>query len=134
MNLKIFYQNIKKIDKFNPHSFVGKFILQGVWSDIDYWGLDSDLVKIYKHYKNKELPKDIFAGIVSIMTDICGICEKSEIYIDNEYYLKNDDGVIPDLYSRYERLKVLCECIVYKHEFECIDFWYNPKDKFNEIS
>lgn len=102
MNLENFYINVKKSDKFSPKSFVGKFILQGVWSDKDYWKLDSVLIEIYKFYKNKKLPKDIFAGIISIVADICGICEKSEIYITNKCYGKNSDNVIPDLYNRYE--------------------------------
>ncbi|MCR8685631.1 Imm41 family immunity protein [Campylobacter ureolyticus] len=128
MNLENFYINVKKSDKFSPKSFVGKFILQGVWSDKDYWKLDSVLIEIYKFYKNKKLPKDIFAGIISIVADICGICEKSEIYITNKCYGKNSDNVIPDLYNRYERLNVLCKCIIYKDKFEDICFWYNKKE------
>lgn len=128
MNLENFYINVKKSDKFSQESFVGKFILQGVWSDKDYWKLDSVLIEIYKFYKNKKLPKDIFAGIISIVADICGICEKSEIYITNKCYGKNSDNVIPDLYNRYERLNVLCKCIIYKDKFEDICFWYNKKE------
>ena len=128
MNLENFYINLKKSDKFSPKSFVGKFILQGVWSDKDYWKLDRVLIEIYKFYKNKKLPKDIFAGIISIVADICGICEKSEIYITNKCYGKNIDNVIPDLYNRYERLNVLCKCIIYKDKFEDICFWYNKKE------
>lgn len=128
MNLENFYINVKKSDKFSPKSFVGKFILQDVWSDKDYWKLDSVLIEIYKFYKNKKLPKDIFAGIISIVADICGICEKSEIYITNKCYGKNSDNVIPDLYNRYERLNVLCKCIIYKDKFEDICFWYNKKE------
>ncbi|MCZ6104416.1 Imm41 family immunity protein [Campylobacter ureolyticus] len=128
MNLENFYINVKKSDKFSPKSFVGKFILQGVWSDKDYWKLDRVLIEIYKFYKNKKLPKDIFAGIISIVADICGICEKSEIYITNKCYGKNIDNVIPDLYNRYERLNVLCKCIIYKDKFEDICFWYNKKE------
>lgn len=128
MNLENFYINVKKSDKFSPKSFVGKFILQGVWSDKDYWKLDSVLIEIYKFYKNKKLPKDIFVGIISIVADICGICEKSEIYITNKCYGKNSDNVIPDLYNRYERLNVLCKCIIYKDKFEDICFWYNKKE------
>ena len=103
MELELLCQNSTNSDKFSINSFVGKFIYQRTWSDCDYWELDKALIQI-------------------------GVEDKSEIYVSNMLCAKNSDGVVPSIYDRFERLKVLCNSIVFKEEFSNSGFWYVPKD------
>ena len=108
MDLELLYRNSTNSDKFSINSFVGKFIYQKTWSDCDYWKLDKALMQILSFYHNKTLPREIFAAIIAIFNDVI--------------------GVVPSIYDRFERLKVLCNSIVFKEEFSNSGFWYVPKD------
>ena len=128
MDLEFLYQNSTNSDKFSINSFVGKFIYQRTWSDCDYWKLDKALMQILNFYHNKTLPREIFAAIIAIFNDIIGVEDKSEIYVSNVLCAKNSDSVVPSIYDRFERLKVLCNSIVFKEKLDNSGFWYVPKD------
>ena len=128
MDLKLLYQNSANSDKFSINSFVGKFIYQKTWSDCDYWELDKALMQILSFYHDKTLPKEIFAAILAIFNDVIGVEDKSEIYVSNMLCAENSDGVVPSIYDRFERLKVLCNSIVFKEKLDNSGFWYVPKD------
>lgn len=128
MELKLLYQNSTNSDKFSINSFVGKFIYQKTWSDCDYWELDKTLMQILSFYHNKTLPREIFAAILAIFNDVIGVEDKSEIYVSNMLCAENSDGVVPSIYDRFERLKVLCNSIVFKEKLDNSGFWYVPKD------
>ena len=128
MSLELLYRNSISSSKFDIGSFVGKFIYQKTWSDRDYWELDKTLMQILSYYNNKTLPKEIFIAILAIFNDVIGVEDKSEIYVSNILCAKNSDGVVPSIYDRFERLKVLSNSIVCKEEFSNSGFWYAPKD------
>ncbi|MFC2747643.1 MAG: Imm41 family immunity protein [Campylobacter concisus] len=128
MDLELLYRNSTNSDKFSINSFVGKFIYQKTWSDCDYWKLDKALMQILSSCHNETLPREIFAAIIAIFNDVIGVEDKSEIYVSNILCAKNSDGVVPSIYDRFERLKVLCNSIVFKEEFSNSGFWYAPKD------
>ena len=128
MELELLYQNSTSSSKFDIGSFVGKFIYQKTWSDCDYWELDKALMKILGFYHNKTLPREIFVAILAIFNDVIGVEDKSEIYVNNMLCTKNSDGVVPSIYDRFERLKVLCNSIVFKEKLSNSGFWYAPKD------
>ena len=128
MELELLYQNSTNSDKFSINSFVGKFIYQKTWSDCDYWELDKALMQILSFYHNKTLPKEIFAAILAVFNDVIGVEDKSEIYVSNMLCAENSDGVVPSIYDRFERLKVLCNSIVFKEKLDNSGFWYAPKD------
>ncbi len=128
MDLKLLYRNSTNSDKFSINSFVGKFIYQKTWSDYDYWELDKALMQILSYYNNKTLPREIFAAILAIFNDVIGVEDKSEIYVSNMLCAKNSDSVVPSIYDRFERLKVLCNSIVFKEKLDNSGFWYVPKD------
>lgn len=128
MSLELLYRNSISSSKFDIGSFVGKFIYQKTWSDRDYWELDKTLMQILSYYNNKTLPKEIFIAILAIFNDVIGVEDKSEIYVSNILCAKNSDGVVPSIYDRFERLKVLCNSIVFKEKLDNSGFWYAPKD------
>lgn len=128
IDLELLYRNSTNSDKFSINSFVGKFIYQRTWSDCDYWELDKALMQILSFYHKKTLPREIFIAILAIFNDVIGAEDKSEIYVSNMLCAKNSDGVVPSIYDRFERLKVLCNSIVFKEEFSNSGFWYIPKD------
>ena len=128
MSLELLYRNSTNSNKFSINSFVGKFIYQKTWSDCDYWELDKALMQILSFYHDKTLPKEIFIAILAIVNDVIGVEDKLEIYVSNMLCAKNSDGVVPSIYDRFERLKVLCNSIVFKEEFSNSGFWYVPKD------
>lgn len=128
MDLELLYQNSTNSDKFSINSFVGKFIYQKTWSDCDYWKLDKALMQILSFYHNKTLPREIFIAILAIFNDIIGMEDKSEIYVSNMLCAENSDGVVPSIYDRFERLKILCNSIVFKEKLDNSGFWYVPKD------
>ena len=128
MSLELLYRNSISSSKFDIGSFVGKFIYQKTWSDRDYWELDKTLMQILSYYNNKTLPKEIFIAILAIFNDVIGVEDKSEIYVSNMLCAKNSDGVVPSIYDRFERLKVLCNSIVFKEKLDNSGFWYVPKD------
>ena len=128
MELELLYQNSTNSDKFSINSFVGKFIYQKPWSDCDYWELDKTLMQILSFYHKKTLPREIFIAILAIFNDVIGVEDKSEIYVSNILCAKNSDGVVPSIYDRFERLKVLCNSIVFKEKLDNSGFWYAPKD------
>jgi len=43
-------------------------------------------------------------------------------------YKPNDDRVIPNIYDRMKRLKVIYNSIVFKQEFKNSNFLYIPKE------
>jgi len=128
MDLELLYRNSTNSDKFSINSFVGKFIYQKTWSDCDYWELDKTLMQILSFYHNKTPPREIFIAILAIFNDVIGVEDKSEIYVSNILCAKNSDGVVPSIYDRFERLKVLCNSIVFKEKLSNSGFWYAPKD------
>ena len=128
MGLEFLYRNSTRSSKFDIGSFVGKFIYQKTWSDCDYWELDKALMQILSFYRDKTLPKEIFAAILAIFNDVVGMEDKSEIYVSNMLCAENSDGVVPSIYDRFERLNVLCNSIVFKQKLDNSGFWYIPKD------
>lgn len=124
MNLEIFFENVKYSSKFNPNSFIGKFILNGIWSDKEYWKLEKDLFKIYNKYKGKEIPREIFAGIVCISESLC-ISNVSEILFNKGDTIKPYHRMDFDLRERYDVLLYYLFSI-YEGELNC-EFDYEEK-------
>ncbi len=122
MVLNNFYRNIKTSSSFSSNSFIGKFIFRGIWDDNEYWKLEKDLLKIYKNYRHKNVPRKIFADILSI-SEVFLISNTSEI-------LFKKNGILQPYYSLgfnpKERYDVLIYCIfgLYEKEFNVYDFEY----------
>lgn len=92
---------------YDPNSFIGLWIDDGVWSDTEYWKLEKDLLNINFHYpKNTPIPRNILWGVMRI-TQLMMVSNWNNftIYKPHELYTLDEDWGVPTIFDRYERFK-----------------------------
>ncbi|HEM8710281.1 Imm41 family immunity protein [Acinetobacter baumannii] len=106
---KCFYQNITYCDNYDPMSFIGLWLDYGVWSDIEYWKLEKDLLAINQFYsEGLMIPNEISRGLMRII-QIMMVSDWQDFAIleEGKKYTLNDDWGHPDIFDRYERFKYI---------------------------
>lgn len=115
---------------YDPNSFIGLWIDEGVWSDIEYWKLEKDLLNINSYYSNNSMiPRDILRGVMRI-TQLMFVPDWNEfsIYKKHELYTLDEDWGKPTIFDRYERFKyVLGILFTDEINLDAQDFGYNLK-------
>ena len=115
---------------YDPNSFIGLWLDEGVWSDIEYWKLEKDLLSINFHYpKNTPIPRNILWGVMRI-TQLMMVSNWNNfsIYKQHELYTLDDEWGVPSIFDRYERFKYILS-ILFTDEINVDDqdFGYNLK-------
>lgn len=115
---------------YDPNSFIGLWLDEGVWSDIEYWKLEKDLLSINFHYpKNTPIPRNILWGVMRI-TQLMMVSNWNNfsIYKQHELYTLDDEWGVPSIFDRYERFKYILG-ILFTDEINLDDqdFGYNLK-------
>lgn len=115
---------------YDPNSFIGLWLDEGVWSDIEYWKLEKDLLSINFHYpKNTPIPRNILWGVIRI-TQLMMVSNWNNfsIYKQHELYTLDDEWGVPSIFDRYERFKYILG-ILFTDEINLDDqdFGYNLK-------
>lgn len=92
---------------YDPNSFIGLWIDEGVWSDTEYWKLEKDLLSINVHHPtNIPIPRNILWGVMRI-TQLMMVSNWNNfsIYKPHELYTLDEDWGVPTIFDRYERFK-----------------------------
>lgn len=92
---------------YDPNSFIGLWIDEGVWSDTEYWKLEKDLLSINVHHPtNTPIPRNILWGVMRI-TQLMMVSNWNNfsIYKPHELYTLDEDWGVPTIFDRYERFK-----------------------------
>ena len=115
---------------YDPNSFIGLWIDDGVWSDTEYWKLEKDLLSINFHYPtNTPIPRNILWGVMRI-TQLMMVSNWNNfsIYKPHELYTLDEDWGKPTIFDRYERFKyVLGILFTDEINLDAQDFGYNLK-------
>ncbi|MFP1006230.1 Imm41 family immunity protein [Acinetobacter baumannii] len=115
---------------YDPNSFIGLWIDDGLWSDLEYWKLEKDLLSINFHYpKNTPIPRNILWGVMRItQLMIVSDWDNFSILKEHELYTVDEDWGIPTIYDRYERFKyVLGILFTDETDLDDINFGYSFK-------
>jgi hypothetical protein len=115
---------------YDPNSFIGLWIDDGLWSDLEYWKLEKDLLSINFHYpKNTPIPRNILWGVMRItQLMIVSGWDNFSILKEHELYTVDEDWGIPTIYDRYERFKyVLGILFTDETDLDDINFGYSFK-------
>ena len=115
---------------YDPNSFIGLWIDDGLWSDLEYWKLEKDLLSINFHYpKNTPIPRNILWGVMRItQLMIVSDWDNFSILKEHELYTLDEDWGIPTIYDRYERFKyVLGILFTDETDLDDINFGYSFK-------
>lgn len=115
---------------YDPNSFIGLWIDEGIWSDTEYWKLEKDLLSINFHYSNNiQIPREILTGVMRII-QLMIVPNWSEFTISEKYelYTLDEEWGVPTIFDRYERFKYLLG-ILFTEEISLndLDFGYNLK-------
>lgn len=113
---------------FDQDSFIGLWVDDCVWSDVEYWKLEKDLLSINSIYPSPTLvPREILIGVMKIVQFLMvpnwnnfQILETAELYT-----LDKNIEEIPNIYDRFERLQYVLS-VLYTDiiDIDNIDFDY----------
>ncbi|KAB1859944.1 hypothetical protein F4W09_02140 [Acinetobacter tandoii] len=115
---------------YDPNSFIGLWLDYCVWSDLEYWKLEKDLLSINFHYpKNTPIPRNVLWGVMRItQLMIVSDWDNFSILKEHELYTVDEDWGIPTIYDRYERFKyVLGILFTDETDLDHINFGYSFK-------
>ena len=122
-----FYQNVTYSDTFDSESFIGLWLDYGVWSDIEYWKLEKDLLVINEFYsEDMIIPNDISCGLMRIIQIMMvSNWESFTILEKSKKYTLNDDWGHPTIFDRYERFKYIIGNFYHKNiNLSSVEFGY----------
>lgn len=124
-NLK---RNIPYLDEYDEKSFIGYWLNCKVWSDIEYWKLEADLLKI-RHFD--EVENDTLASLMRIVKIMMVADKESYSFLKtHEQYTISDDEEVPSLYYRFERFSVVLSNLFNSEiNIEDISFYYEYIEK-----
>jgi len=124
-------RNITYLNEYDEKSFIGLWIDDGVWSDVEYWKLEKDLLKIINHNNEKNCIQTHILGYVMRVIQLMMVSnwENFSIFDEHEKYTLNEDWGEPDIFDRYERFKYVIGVLFdKKNDLDNIEFGYQLKE------
>ncbi len=90
-------------DSFDEKSFIGYCLDEYVWSDVEYWKLEADLLKIRDILD--DLDYDFLSDLMRIIEILMLTYSPLTIYKEHEQYtISKKINRKPNIHDRYERL------------------------------
>ncbi len=123
MSLKIFYQNVSMDCKFSGDSFVGILLGRFVWDIERYKKLLYVLNMLQKRYSRKNLPREVFAGLVCLYNDI-SLVNLREICVDSDW---------DEICDQHQIMENLLADIVQGEKFENLVEWDSVVSEFKTL-
>ena len=122
--LKNLKRNIPYLEEYDEISFIGYWLNCKAWSDIEYWKLEADLLKIRNF---DEVDNDTLAYIMRIVK-VMMVADKegySILKAHEQYSISDGEEEVPDLYYRFERFSVVLSNLFNSEtNMEDISFYY----------
>jgi len=120
-------RNVTYLKDYDEKSFIGLWIDYGLWSDIEYWKLEEDLLNVINYKDNEFYISDNVLNYVMRIVQLMIVhnLEEFSILDKDKKYTLNDSWGEPDIFDRYERFKYIVGIIFEKNrDLRNIDFSY----------